>query len=64
MTKTKEHINLQGTENIASSTDPHQKLPFDTQSLRDLVIRAGVVTRSLKEVVRKAEGSNVYPATK
>ncbi|QSS51591.1 hypothetical protein I7I53_06952 [Histoplasma capsulatum var. duboisii H88] len=47
---------LQGTDNIASSTDPHQKLPFDTQSLRDLVIRAGVVTRSLKEVVRKAEG--------
>ncbi|EER43459.1 conserved hypothetical protein [Histoplasma capsulatum H143] len=41
---------LQGTDNIASSTDPHQKLPFDTQSLRDLVIRAGVVTRSLKEV--------------
>ncbi|KAL4879811.1 hypothetical protein BJY04DRAFT_90105 [Aspergillus karnatakaensis] len=33
-----------------------KKLPFDTQSLRDLVIRAGVVTRALKEVVRKAEG--------
>ncbi|KAL1983570.1 hypothetical protein VTN96DRAFT_10230 [Rasamsonia emersonii] len=35
---------------------PQQKLPFDTQSLRDLVVRAGVVTRALKEVIRKAEG--------
>lgn len=33
-----------------------QKLPFDTQSLRDLVVRAGVVTRALKEVIRRAEG--------
>ncbi|RDW59379.1 uncharacterized protein DSM5745_11074 [Aspergillus mulundensis] len=33
-----------------------KKLPFDTQSLRDLVVRASVVTRALKEVVRKAEG--------
>jgi hypothetical protein len=33
-----------------------QKLPFDTQSLRDLVVRAGVVTRALKDVVRRAEG--------
>lgn len=41
---------------LESSIDPHKKLPFDTQSLRDLVIRAGVVTRSLKEIVRKAEG--------
>lgn len=32
------------------------KLSFDTQSLRDLVIRAGVVTRALKDMVRKAEG--------
>jgi len=42
------------------SADAHahsqQKLPFDTQSLRDLVVRAGVVTRALKEIVRKAEG--------
>lgn len=28
---------------------------FDTTSLRDLVTRAGVVTRALKEIVRKAE---------
>ncbi|THC94602.1 hypothetical protein EYZ11_005925 [Aspergillus tanneri] len=33
-----------------------KKLPFDTRSLRDLVVRAGVVTRALKEVIRKAEG--------
>ena len=42
--------------NNAATPDPRQKLPFDTQSLRDLVIRAGVVTRALKEVVRRAEG--------
>ncbi|OJD13083.1 hypothetical protein AJ78_06421 [Emergomyces pasteurianus Ep9510] len=41
---------------LKSSIDSHRKLPFDTQSLRDLVIRAGVVTRSLKEILRKAEG--------
>lgn len=44
-----------------------QKLPFDTQSLRDLVVRAGVITRALKEVIRKAEGvdpspKDVFPA--
>lgn len=39
-----------------ASTPRIQKLPFDTQSLRDLVVRAGVVTRALKEVIRKAEG--------
>ena len=38
-----------------------QKLPFDTQSLRDLVVRAGVVTRALKEVIRKAEGVDPSP---
>jgi len=32
-----------------------KKLPFDTTSLRDLVIRAGVVTRAIKEIVRKAD---------
>ncbi|KAF7714311.1 Uncharacterized protein PECH_008855 [Penicillium ucsense] len=40
-----------------------QKLPFDTQSLRDLVIRAGVVTRALKDVIRKAEGVDSSPPT-
>ncbi|KAL8712347.1 MAG: hypothetical protein Q9220_003498 [cf. Caloplaca sp. 1 TL-2023] len=32
-----------------------KKLPFDTTSLRDLVTRAGVVTRALKEIVRRAQ---------
>lgn len=32
-----------------------KKLPFDTTSLRDLVTRAGVVTRALKEIVRRSE---------
>lgn len=44
------------------STAPRpQKLPFDTQSLRDLVVRAGVITRALKEVIRKAEGVDTSP---
>ncbi|PWY63552.1 hypothetical protein BO70DRAFT_357117 [Aspergillus heteromorphus CBS 117.55] len=46
-------------------TDPHlprpKKLPFDTQSLHDLVVRAGVVTRALKDVIRKAEGVTIEP---
>jgi len=29
--------------------------------LRDLVIRAGVITRALKEIVRKAEGVSLSP---
>lgn len=44
-----------------ADTPRPKKLPFDTQSLRDLVIRAGVVTRSLKEVIRKAEGVRTTP---
>ncbi|OAL66960.1 hypothetical protein A7C99_2357 [Trichophyton rubrum] len=43
--------------------DSQQRFAFDTQSLRDLVIRAGVITRSLKEIVRKAEGVYVPPDT-
>ena len=42
--------------NDTNATYSQQKLPFDTQSLRDLVVRAGVVTRALKEVIRRAEG--------
>ena len=37
------------------------KMPFDTQDLRKLVERAGVITRALKEIVRKAEGVTVSP---
>ena len=39
---------------LADVKAPQKKLPFDTTSLRDLVTRAGVVTRALKEIVRKA----------
>ncbi|CEO61155.1 hypothetical protein PMG11_05479 [Penicillium brasilianum] len=50
------------TEDSALAPAPRtQKLPFDTQSLRDLVVRAGVVTRALKEVIRKAEGVDSSP---
>ncbi|KAJ5963363.1 uncharacterized protein N7479_003239 [Penicillium vulpinum] len=38
-----------------------KKLPFDTSSLKNLVSRAGVVTRSLKEVIRKADGVATSP---
>ncbi|KAF3492022.1 uncharacterized protein GIQ15_01539 [Arthroderma uncinatum] len=41
--------------------DNQQRFAFDTQSLRDLVVRAGVITRSLKDIVRKAEGVYVPP---
>lgn len=40
---------------------PQKKLPFDTTSLRDLVTRAGVVTRALKEIVRKANDTPPTP---
>ncbi|KAI5291214.1 hypothetical protein KEM54_005859 [Ascosphaera aggregata] len=36
-----------------------ERLPFDTQSLRALVARASAVTRSLKDILRKAEGVEV-----
>lgn len=38
-----------------------KKLPFDTSSLKNLVVRAGVVTRALKEVIRKADGVATSP---
>lgn len=38
-----------------------KKLPFDTTSLKDLVTRAGVVTRALKEIVRRAENGPETP---
>ena len=40
-----------------------KKLPFDTTSLKDLVTRAGVVTRALKTEVRRAENRSESPAT-
>ena len=44
---------------LLDSKSLQKKLPFDTTSLRDLVTRAGVVTRALKEIVRRAEDSPV-----
>ena len=57
------HQNRTGTE--SSPSDDHRshppKLPFDTQDLRDLVTRTGMVTRALKDIVRKAEGVFISP---
>lgn len=44
------------TQSFGNSGQPQQKLTFDTQSLKELVTRAGVVTRALKDVIRRAEG--------
>lgn len=51
-------------ELAALEQSSQKKLPFDTTSLRDLVTRAGVVTRALKEIVRRAENGPVTPQTK
>ncbi|MCJ1248430.1 hypothetical protein MMC30_005648 [Trapelia coarctata] len=53
-----EHIQQQRSSFDLMLDEPksaQKKLPFDTTSLRDLVTRAGVVTRALKEIVRKVE---------
>ncbi|KAJ5320479.1 hypothetical protein N7508_000762 [Penicillium antarcticum] len=52
---------LQTGDKPLDITPRAQKLPFDTSSLKDLVVRAGVVTRALKEVIRKAEGVATSP---
>ncbi|KIW20733.1 hypothetical protein PV08_01311 [Exophiala spinifera] len=53
----------QSRNGVESSPVPaiREKLPFDTQDLKDLVIRAGVITRALKEIIRKAEGVSLSP---
>ena len=58
------HQNRSGTDSspaVPSSQQRPEKTPFDTQDLRDLVTRAGAITRALKEIVRKAEGVTVSP---
>ena len=56
------HQNRTGIESSPFEDRGHPpKLPFDTQDLRDLVIRASVATRALKEIVRKAEGVFTSP---
>lgn len=49
---------------FSDARSSQKKLPFDTTSLRDLVTRAGVVTRALKEIVRRAENGTLSPSTK
>ena len=59
-----EDIHKQRSNNDPPLVDirsPQKKLPFDTTSLRDLVTRAGVVTRALKEIVRRAENGPISP---
>jgi hypothetical protein len=59
------HYNRSAVEPLpverATPSHDRDKLPFDTQDLRDLVVRAGVITRALKEIVRKAEGVSLSP---
>lgn len=52
-----------GADSSPREIEIHQqkKLPFDTQDLKDLVVRSGVITRALKEEVRKAEGVTISP---
>lgn len=47
---------VHGSIQPEAKSHSQQRLPFDTQSLRDLVVRAGVVTRALKDIVRRAQG--------
>jgi len=39
------------------TTQAANKMPFDTTSLRDLVHRANVLSRTLSDIIRKADGS-------
>jgi hypothetical protein len=39
------------------TTQAAHKMPFDTTSLRDLVHRASVLSRTLSDIIRKADGS-------
>lgn len=57
------HQNRSGFDSSPLEFDNYtqRKLPFDTQDLKDLVVRSGVITRALKEIIRKAEGLSVSP---
>ena len=39
------------------SAQAANKMPFDTTSLRDLVHRASVLSRTLSDIIRKADGT-------
>ena len=58
----RQHRSAQEPPPAASPAAP-KKLPFDTTSLRDLVTRAGVVTRALKEVIRRIEDQDFVTNT-
>ena len=60
-----DNINQQrsfSSPSLAEAKAASRKEYFDTTSLRDLVTRAGVVTRALKEILRRAESSDNAPA--
>lgn len=52
-----------GAESSPREIEIHhqKKLPFDTQDLKDLVVRSRAITKALKEEVRRAEGISVSP---
>ncbi len=55
------HQRNPATPDVRDAKSSPKKLPFDTNSLRDLVTRAGVLTRALKEIVRRAENPPSTP---
>lgn len=57
------HENRDGIGSSPREIEIHKqkKLPFDTQDLKDLVVRSGAITRALKDEVRKAEGVTISP---
>jgi hypothetical protein len=57
------HQHRKSLEPVPDEQVSPKKLPFDTTSLRDLVTRAGVVTRALKEIVRRFENPDSTPQT-
>lgn len=59
--------NIHENRNGSASSPAHaeepkpEKLPFDTQDLRRLVEQAGVISKGLKEIIRRAEGLSLSP---
>lgn len=57
------HQSREGQESSPRDIEIHQqkKLPFDTQDLKDLVVRSGAVTKALKQEISRAEGLSSSP---
>lgn len=53
--------NKTGSSPMSVEVHRQRKLPFDTQDLKDLVVRSGAITRALKDEVRRAEGVMISP---